>query len=187
MPRLTKIYTRTGDEGTTALGSNRRVAKDNPRVAAYGEVDELNSQIGAVLSRSHSASLSEPLRQIQNDLFHLGSQLCIPEEDQEKLAVPAIEERHVRQLEGWIDSRLEQLPALDNFILPGGCSAAAGLHLARTICRRAERALVTLSRSESVGAFALPYLNRLSDLLFVQARSENKAQGIEETLWDSRS
>ncbi len=185
MPRLTKIYTRTGDEGTTGLGISRRVPKDDVRVAGYGDVDELSSQIGVTLASDPSAELAEALLLIQNDLFHLGSDLCIPEEDKATLEVPTIEARHVEQLEAWIDTWLEELPALDNFILPGGTAAAAALHLARTVCRRAERSLVTLARAETIGPFALIYLNRLSDLLFVAARLENKRKGQGEREWDS--
>ena len=187
MPRLTKIYTRTGDEGTTGLGIRRRVSKDDARVAGYGDVDELSSQIGVALASDPTAELGEALLEIQNDLFHLGSDLCIPEEDKATLEVPTIEARHVEQLEAWIDLWLEELPSLENFILPGGTQAAAALHLARTVCRRAERSVVTLARAEVIGPFALSYLNRLSDLLFVAARLENKRKGKGETTWDSRA
>ena len=187
MPRLTKIYTRTGDEGTTGLGISRRVSKDDARVAAYGDVDELSSQVGVALALDLSAELGKALLQIQNDLFHLGSDLCIPEEDKATLEVPTIEARHVDQLEAWIDAWLEELPTLDNFILPGGTASAAAVHFARTVCRRAERSLVTLARAEEIGPFALIYLNRLSDLLFVAARLENKRKGQAETQWDSRA
>ena len=185
MPRLTKIYTRTGDEGTTALGIRRRVSKDDPRVAAYGEVDELNSVLGVVLLVDPSEEIAAPLRLIQNDLFHLGSELCIPIEDRGELAIPTIEDRHIDQLEAWIDAALEHLPPLENFILPAGTRAAASLHLARTVCRRAERSLVTLASIETIGDHALRYVNRLSDLLFVLARRENQLAGKEETTWDS--
>ena len=187
MPRLTKIYTRTGDDGSTALGISRRVSKDTRRVSAYGDVDELNSQIGLALAAGPAEELAEPLAAIQNDLFHLGSELCIPQEDRGDLEIPEIEQRHIDQLEGWIDRCLEELPALDNFILPGGTSAAAALQLARTICRRAERSLVSLAREETVSSEALAYINRLSDLLFVMARRENQLRGKQETLWDSRA
>jgi len=187
VPRLTKIYTRTGDDGSTALGISRRVGKDSRRVAAYGDVDELNSQIGLALAAGPMEELAGPLAAIQNDLFHLGSELCIPQEDRGDLKIPEIEQRHIDQLEAWIDRCLEELPALDNFILPGGTAAAAALQLARTICRRAERSLVSLARDETVSSEALAYINRLSDLLFVMARRENQLRGQQETLWDSRA
>ncbi len=185
MPRITKIYTRTGDAGTTALGGGQRVEKDSLRVAAYGAVDELNSAIGVALSASLNDYLAEKLATIQNELFHLGSDLCFLEEDKAVYKLPQIEERHVTQLERWIDEMSDQVGYLENFILPGGASGAAHLHVARAICRRAERELITLARRETVGAFVVPYLNRLSDCLFVMARHENKTQGVGEPLWDS--
>ena len=127
----------------------------------------------------------DPLRRVQNDLFHLGSDLSIPEEDKQALAVPCIEERHVDMLESWIDAWSEDLEPLANFILPGGSPGAAHLQWARTVCRRAERRLVALSHAEPVGPWAVRYLNRLSDALFVAARWENAKKGIEEPLWDS--
>ena len=187
MPRLTKIYTRTGDEGLTSLGVKRRVSKDDPRVVAYGEVDELNSLLGVVLASGPVEDLVEILGTIQNDLFHLGSELCMPAEERGEIEIPTLEQRHIEQLERWIDQWLDQLPALENFVLPGGGAAAANLHLARTVCRRAERAVVKLGRDEKIGECALRYLNRLSDLLFVMARWENSRRGREETTWDSRA
>ena len=187
MPRLTRIYTRTGDEGTTSLGIKRRVSKDDPRVAAYGDVDELSSVMGVALCAGPVDDLAEIVPRIQNDLFHLGSDLCMPEEERGDLEIPTIEDRHVEQLESWIDRWLDELAPLENFILPGGTPAAAHLHHARTVCRRAERSLVTLARDEKVGEFALRYLNRLSDLLFVMARWENASSGGRETTWDSRA
>ena len=186
MPRLTKIYTRTGDEGETSLGIKRRVSKDDVRVVAYGDVDELNSAIGVVLAQAPAAVLVGPLESVQNDLFHLGSELCIPPDERGELQIPITETRHIERLEKWLDELLLELPALDNFILPGGTAAAACLQLARTICRRAERSVVTLARSEEIGGEGLAYLNRLSDLLFVMARRENQLAGHDETLWDSR-
>lgn len=186
MPRITKVYTRTGDGGTTALGGGQRVPKDAPRIEAYGTVDELNSLLGVVLAEGLPPELAEPLGRVQNDLFHLGSDLCVLEEDKEKMPVPRIEERHVEALEELIDSLSENVPPLENFILPGGSRAAAGLHLARTLCRRAERRIVTLAAEEAVGEWVLRYLNRLSDLLFVMARWQNRAQGVSDVLWDSR-
>jgi len=187
MPRLTRIYTRTGDDGSTALGSGARTPKDALRVECYGTVDELNAQLGAVLCQSLPAELAEPLSRIQNDLFHLGSDLCVTEADKVARPLPRIEDRHVVWLEGEIDRWNGRLPALENFILPGGSPAAAHLHVARTVCRRAERILVALARQEPVGAWALPYLNRLSDLLFVFARAANLLSGDPDRLWNSRA
>ena len=187
MPRLTKIYTKTGDEGTTALGGGQRVPKDSLRVQAYGTVDELNSQLGVALASGLSERLSETLSAIQNELFHLGSDLCFLEEDKGKYAIPQIEERHIEKLELLIDELNEVVGPLKNFILPGGVAGAAHLHVARTICRRAEREVITLSRAEGVGPFVLPYLNRLSDALFVMARYENLQRGVAEPTWDSHA
>jgi cob(I)alamin adenosyltransferase len=186
MPRITKVYTRTGDDGSTALGIKTRVAKDSARVEAYGTVDELNSVLGVVLAGGVTAGLEEQLRRVQNDLFHLGSDLCVPEAEKATLAVPRIEERHVVMLEQWMDAWSEELEPLANFVLPGGAPAAAALQLARAVCRRAERRVVTLARQEKVGPFAVQYLNRLSDALFVAARYENARRGVAEPLWDSR-
>ena len=186
MPRITKVYTRTGDEGSTGLGGGQRVAKDAPRIEAYGTVDELNSVLGLVLARQVSPEIAEPLARVQNDLFHLGSDLCVREEDKEKMPVPRIEERHVAALEKLIDSLSADLPPLENFVLPGGAPGSARLHLARTVCRRAERRIVTLAAEEPIGDWVLRYLNRLSDLLFVMARWENRARGVGDVLWDSR-
>ena len=160
--------------------------KDDLRVVAYGDVDELNSLLGVVLACDPVEELGEILGTIQNDLFHLGSELCMPEEERGEIKIPTLEPRHIELLERWIDRWLDQLPALENFILPGGGAAAANLHLARTVCRRAERAVVKLGRDEKIGECALRYLNRLSDLLFVMARWENRQRGREETTWDSR-
>lgn len=187
MPRITKVYTKTGDAGTTGLGGGQRVAKDSARITAYGTVDELNSWLGVVLTQPLVEPLPAMLGQIQNDLFHLGSDLCILEEDKARFAVPRIEDRHVAALEGWIDQLNEALPALQNFILPGGSPGAAQLHVARCVCRRAERLAVTLGRAEPIGPLVVVYLNRLSDLLFVMARHENAVRGVAEPLWDSRA
>jgi cob(I)alamin adenosyltransferase len=187
MPRITKVYTRTGDDGTTGLGAGGRVAKDSPRIEAYGTVDELNSQIGLVLSSGVNDEIAAALRSIQNDLFHLGSDLCVLEEEKERRPVPSIEERHVAGLESLMDRLSEELPPLENFVLPGGTPGAAHLHVARTVCRRAERLVVALARREPVGPHTVRYLNRLSDALFVMARHENKRCGVEDVLWDSRA
>jgi len=187
MPRITKVYTRTGDDGTTGLGGGQRVPKESPRVAAYGTVDELNAVLGAAVAVGLVERLGEPLKKIQNDLFHLGSDLCILEEDKERMPVPQIEERHVVFLERLMDSLSEELEPLENFILPGGSAGAAQLHVARTVCRRAEREVIELSREEAVGEKVGPYLNRLSDALFVMARYENLKRGRGDVLWDSRA
>jgi cob(I)alamin adenosyltransferase len=178
MPRITKVYTRTGDDGTTALGGGQRLPKDAARIEAYGTVDELNSVIGVALVCGLESRLDFMLRRIQNELFHLGSDLCILEEDKEKMPVPQIEAKHVEMLEDEIDFLQKDLEPLTNFILPGGSPGAAQLHVARTVSRRAERRLVTLSRDEPVGAHTLEYLNRLSDLLFVMSRIENRDKQV---------
>ena len=186
MPRITKVYTRTGDDGTTALGGGQRLSKDAARIAAYGTVDELNSAIGVTLAGGLDPRLDEALTTIQNELFHLGSDLCILEEDKERLPVPTVGAHHVEALEILMDELAADLPPLENFILPGGSPGAAHLHVARTVCRRAERDVVTLSGEEAVGTHAVRYLNRLSDALFVMARYENARRGVDDILWDSR-
>jgi cob(I)alamin adenosyltransferase len=187
MPRITKVYTRTGDDGTTSLGGGRRVPKDSARIDAYGTVDELNSAIGVALAEGPDSEIASPLGTIQNNLFHLGADLCIREEDKAQMPAPRIESRHIEELERLMDKLSESLPPLENFVLPGGSRGAAALHLARTICRRAERLVVALSREEAVGQFTIPYLNRLSDALFVMARFENRRRGVPDVLWDSRA
>ena len=174
--RLSKIYTKTGDDGTTGLGDGTRVAKDSSRVAAYGTVDELNSSIGIVLAQEIPAPIREALTQIQHDLFDLGGELCIP-------GMAMVHEADVERLEQTLGGFNADLPALKDFILPGGGMAAACCHLARTVCRRAEREVVTLSRSETVRPEAVRYLNRLSDLLFVLSRVLARASGHGEVLW----
>ncbi|MFN2221752.1 MAG: cob(I)yrinic acid a,c-diamide adenosyltransferase, partial [Candidatus Promineifilaceae bacterium] len=158
MPRITKIYTRTGDLGTTSLGSRERVAKDALRVSAYGDVDELNSVIGVALAMDLAPAVADPLRKIQNDLFHLGSDLAFAIDSE--FEVPRIEARHVETLEALIDEMSATVGPLENFILPGGRIGAGQLHLARTVCRRAERAVVSLGREEDVNEYILIYLNR---------------------------
>ncbi len=185
MPRLTKIYTRQGDEGLTSLSGGQRVPKDSLRVATYGTVDELNSLIGVALASGLCARLAEVLPPIQNELFHLGSDLSFLEEDKTKYPLPQIEARHVKKLESLIDEMISVVGPLQNFILPGGSMGAAQLHVARTVCRRAEREVITLAREEAVGGFVIQYLNRLSDALFVMSRYENHMRGVPEPLWDS--
>ncbi|MBI4161897.1 MAG: cob(I)yrinic acid a,c-diamide adenosyltransferase [Acidobacteria bacterium] len=187
MPRITRVYTRTGDQGSTRLGDGRTVSKNDPRIEAYGTVDELNSWIGAALASGLDPALAGELARIQNELFHLGSDLCVPEEGKEARPVPRIEKRHIDALEQLIDRLSEALGPLENFILPGGSPGAARLHVARTVCRRAERLVVALSRTEKVGPFTVPYLNRLSDALFVMARFENLRRGVPDVYWNSRA
>ncbi len=187
MPKLTKIYTRTGDDGTTALGGGQRVKKYATRIEAYGTVDELNSQIGVAVAGGLDPELTTEFARIQNELFHLGSDLCILEEDKQKRPVPGIEQRHIDELERSLDRMTAEVGPLENFILPGGCIGAARLHMARTICRRAERLVGRLVEEEPTGPFVLTYLNRLSDALFVMARLENKRRRVDDVTWDSRS
>ena len=187
MPRITKVYTRTGDDGSTGLGGGQRVPKDARRIAAYGTVDELSSALGVARATGLVARLERELTRIQNELFHLGSDLCVLEEDKARMPVPRIEARHVDALEQLMDGLSAELGPLENFILPGGSLGAAQLHVARTICRRAERLVVTLGREEPIGEHALCYLNRLSDALFVMARFENAKRGVQDVMWDSRA
>jgi cob(I)alamin adenosyltransferase len=187
MPRITRVYTRTGDDGTTGLGGGQRVPKDSPRIEAYGTVDELSSAIGVAVALGLDPRLAETLARVQNDLFNLGSDLCILEEDKARMPVPVVEERHVDALERLMDDLSRELTPLANFILPGGTPGAAQLHVARTVCRRAERLAVALARDEAVGANVVRYLNRLSDALFIMARYENLKRGAPDVLWDSRA
>ncbi len=179
--RLSKIYTRTGDDGTTGLGDGSRTAKDSRRVEAYGTVDELNSVIGVVIAELNKADgldeLSSLLLDVQHHLFDLGGELCIPESEM-------IADSHIERLESELDHLNESLPRLKEFILPGGSPAAAHAHLARTVCRRAERRVIALARHEPVNEPAIRYLNRLSDLLFVVARTAARASGAGEVLWN---
>jgi cob(I)alamin adenosyltransferase len=175
--RLSKIYTRTGDDGTTGLGDGSRVPKDDARVEAYGSVDECNSAIGVVLAvGSLPADVRDVLMTVQHELFDLGGELCIP-------GHRAIQATQVSRLEQALDAFNEQLPPLKEFILPGGGTAAAACHLARTICRRAERRSWTLARAQTVAAEPMQYLNRLSDLLFVIARVLARQESGSEVLW----
>ena len=176
--RLSKIYTRTGDDGSTGLGDGSRVDKDSLRVEAYGTVDEANSAIGVVLAcDSLSADIRSSLTEIQHDLFDLGGELCIP-------GHVAISQLFVDRLEHDLDALNADLPPLKDFILPGGGTAAAACHLARTVVRRAERRVQTLHKSEPVSEFTLRYLNRLSDLLFVMARVLARVESGQEVIWD---
>ena len=175
--RLSKIYTKTGDDGTTGLGDGTRVAKDSARVAAYGTVDEANSAIGVVLANELPEDIRAVLVSVQHQMFDLGGELCIP-------GHAAIFDADIERLEQQLDHFNAGLPPLKDFILPGGGPAAAQAHLARTIARRAEREVVTLARHDAVRPEAVRYLNRLSDLLFVLARVLARASGHGETLWN---
>lgn len=175
--RLSKIYTRTGDDGTTGLGDGSRTQKDSLRVEAYGTVDELNSTIGLLIASLEQESIQSVLLDIQHDLFDLGGELCVP-------GMEMILDRHIDRLETELDKLNADLPPLKDFILPGGSLAAAQAHLARTICRRAERRVISLARQEPVNDPVIRYLNRLSDLLFVIARTVARASGAGEVLWN---
>jgi cob(I)alamin adenosyltransferase len=175
--RLTKIYTRTGDDGTTGLADGSRVNKDGPRIEAIGEIDELNSTIGMLLTEDLPAGLRAAMTAVQHDLFDLGGELSVPGHG-------IISASHVSRLEHELDTLNASLPALTEFILPGGSRAAAAAHVSRAVCRRAERALVTLASRETVPPLLMQYLNRLSDLLFVAARALNAHAGVGDVLWE---
>lgn len=182
---LSRIYTKSGDQGETGLGDGSRVAKDHPRVAAYGSVDETNSVLGLLLASCPElpAEIGELLRRVQNDLFDVGADLCYPAPAEETVGQRLrIQPAQVAYLETAIDRLNDPLEPLRSFVLPGGTSASAWCHLARTVCRRAEREVVTLGRESPVNAQALIYLNRLSDLLFVLARVLNGG-GSKDVLW----
>ena len=176
--RLSKIYTRTGDDGTTGLGDGSRTPKDSLRVEAYGTIDELNSAIGVLLAIGVDDSMADLLTDLQHRLFDLGGELCIP-------GSVAITADHVDALEVRLDEYNAGLPPLKDFILPGGTPAGAACHMARAICRRAERRLCTLSAAEDINPDAVHFVNRLSDLLFVLARVINTTGGNNEVLWNS--
>ncbi|SAK65276.1 ATP--cobalamin adenosyltransferase [Caballeronia temeraria] len=176
--RLSKIATRTGDDGTTGLGDGSRVSKDDARIAAIGDVDELNSCVGVLLCEPMPSDVRDALTRIQNDLFDLGGELSIPGHSM-------IQESHLAQLDAWLAEYNATLPPLKEFILPGGSRAAALAHVARTVCRRAERAIVALGRVQTAGVNEAPrrYVNRLSDFLFVISRVLNRADGGTDVLW----
>jgi cob(I)alamin adenosyltransferase len=174
--RLSKIATRTGDRGETGLGDGTRVPKDAARIHALGDIDELNSSLGVLLAEKIPAEVRKALLQIQHDLFDLGGEVCIP-------GHRMVSEAQVLRLDALLAAHNRKLPALKEFILPGGTRAAALAHLARTVCRRAERSLVALGRAEPVGDSARQYLNRLSDLLFVLGRALNRAGKRGDVLW----
>ena len=175
--RLSKIYTRTGDEGTTGLGDGSRVPKHSPRVHALGDIDELNSMLGVLLATPLPAQMADELLEIQHDLFDLGGEISIP-------TATLLPGSACERLEGLIDGYNEHLPPLKEFILPSGGNATAQCHVARAICRRAERVLVELATTDPVNATALQYINRLSDLLFVLARVLARRDGGREVMWD---
>jgi cob(I)alamin adenosyltransferase len=174
--RLTKIYTRTGDAGETGLGDGTRVPKESARIQALGDIDELNSTVGLLLAEDLPPAIREALEGVQHDLFDLGGEISIPGRQ-------AISDPHVKRLEHLLDGFNADLPPLKDFILPGGARAAACAHLVRTVCRRAERSLVALARSEPVSERSRQYLNRLSDLAFVIGRLANRHAGRGDVLW----
>ena len=176
--RLSKIYTKTGDKGTTGLGDGTRVAKDSLRVAAMGDVDELNSIIGIMQTETLQPNIHAVLSGIQHDLFDLGGEICMP-------GYAMIKTERVTALETQLDEWNETLSPLKEFILPGGSRAAAYCHLARTVCRRAERTMTTLNNQEKITEISLQYINRLSDLLFVLCRILNKNANIPDVLWNN--
>ncbi|MEZ4667614.1 MAG: cob(I)yrinic acid a,c-diamide adenosyltransferase [Anaerolineae bacterium] len=180
-----KIYTKTGDDGTTSLFSGGRVTKTHLRVEAYGTVDELNSLLGAIRSQSPHPQTDIWLTQVQRQLFNLGADLATPLDAKADWII-RLDKQTVQWLESTIDTMTTELPPLTNFILPGGTPAGALIHVARTVCRRAERLVVALHEHESIGDEPLRYLNRLSDMLFTLARWENMQAGISEDKWSMR-
>lgn len=184
---MTKIYTKTGDKGTTQLLSVGRVPKNHLRLQVYGDIDELNSVVGVARAAGLSAPLDEWLLAIQNTLFVLSSEIAVPKPDEINMPIPKVAATDTAALEHMIDELDRSLAPLKTFILPGGAAGAAQLHIARTVCRRAERGMQTLHQSEPIGADALIYLNRLSDLLFTMARYENAKRGVGDIAWSSRT
>jgi cob(I)alamin adenosyltransferase len=182
MARLTKIYTQTGDQGETGLVAGKRVSKDSPRIWAAGTVDELNSAIGLARALKPDQRTAVELAKIQNNLFNLGAELATLPEDF-ATGMPSVKQNHIAALERLMDELNAKLGPLAEFILPGGTPAAAQLHVARTVCRRAERWSVRLARQEKIGTWIVPYLNRLGDALFVLARWENFKAAVPETSW----
>jgi cob(I)alamin adenosyltransferase len=178
--RLTKIYTRGGDAGETSLGDGSRVSKLDARIAAYGTVDELNAAVGVVVAGGCPETIREVLVRVQNELFDLGADLSVPVENAARLRVT---QEQVDRLEDECDRFNAELPDLKSFLLPGGTEAAARLHVARTVCRRAEREALVAAGAHDVNTLTIVYLNRLSDLLFILARAANAAEGLAEPLW----
>jgi cob(I)alamin adenosyltransferase len=183
----TKIYTKTGDDGTTGLFGGGRVRKDSARIEAYGSVDELDSVIGLCAALPGNDWIDPLLRKIQDNLFVLGADLATPLETRSNYKIPRITEEDSKRLEQIIDEHTAALPPLKHFIHPGGCELAARLHFARTVCRRAERTLVTLAAVEEIGKYDVIYLNRLSDLLFTLARRANQLAGVKDVKWGGGS
>ncbi len=178
--RLSKIYTRTGDNGTTGLGDGSRVNKDSLRIDALGDVDELNAVIGILLTEPLPELIRSTLDDVQHDLFDVGGEICIP-------GYTMLKTERVTMLENVLDELNETLESLKEFILPGGTRASAYCHLARTVCRRAERSMIKLNRDETVTVISLQYINRLSDLLFVMCRSINHASNVADVLWHNKT
>jgi len=180
-----KIYTRTGDDGGTALFGGGRVSKSAPRVESYGTVDELNAVLGWAVTQVADDALRGRLGTVQHDLFALGADLATPppEGDRQRPQTPPLPQARVEEMETWIDEAESELPELKAFILPGGTPGAAALHVARTVCRRAERLVVGLASQEPVDAGVIQYLNRLADLLFMFARQENHRSGVADVEW----
>jgi cob(I)alamin adenosyltransferase len=182
-----RIYTRTGDGGDTGLFGGGRVPKSHARVEAYGAVDELNAQLGLAVGSIGDAVLRDRIHVLQSDLFTIGAHLATPpavDRPKARSHLPELPAGRSPEIEAWIDEMEAGLEPLKSFILPGGCPAAAALHVCRTVCRRAERRVVALSATDTVDASILVLLNRISDFLFVAARSENRAAGVEEPRWD---
>jgi len=177
--RLSKIYTRTGDDGTTGLGDGTRVAKDDPRVEAFGAIDELNSLLGLLRAHELPPLIQAMLTTIQHELFDLGGELCVPDR-------AVLQDAQVARLEKSLDELNAPLAPLKEFVLPGGTNVAALAHVARAVCRRAERRVTTLARQRGVNPVSVRYLNRLSDLLFVLARSLNSQSGLPDVLWEPK-
>jgi cob(I)alamin adenosyltransferase len=182
-----KIYTKTGDGGETGLFGGSRVSKSDLRVAAYGEIDELNAALGAVRAQVEDPELEGHLAHLQDELFCVGAELATPHGAKARSAVPPLDPRWIERLEAAIDDWDRELPPLDRFVLPGGTRTAAALHLARCACRRAERTIVAFSAVAELSPTVLPYLNRLSDFLFVAARLANHRARHPETTWDPRA
>lgn len=183
-----KLYTKTGDDGTTGLFGGQRVSKDHPRVAAYGTVDELNACIGMAAAacdaeQSLHASLVEVFAQLQSRLFDIGADLATPEGAKHESKITRITDEHVSEVERWIDEIEAANKTMKSFVLPGGTELASRLHMARTVCRRAERTMIALNHSEPVSEGAIVYVNRVSDLLFAMARRVNKEAGVDDVPW----
>lgn len=182
--RITKVYTKTGDAGETGLAGGQRVAKDHPRIEAYGTIDELNSHLGIAQAHVTDPEVKALLEAIQHHLFDLGGDLCVLDDDKQRWGMPPFPAERVAWLEQALDKAAEELPPLKEFVLPGGEPAAGHLHVARCVCRRAERLCVALARAEPVSPQVIPYLNRLSDCLFQLARLVNLRAGRGDVLWN---